>query len=91
MNNVIDKVCDEKHNSVDYKLDSMTNDINSQNERLRNVEEAIVMLTSMAENNFSKNSIDRKLIIIVLILAVVLCGIVLGPEITKGLLGSFGS
>lgn len=89
MDNVMKEVCEEKHSSVDYKIKTMSTDIGNNSERIRVVEDAIIMLTNMAELTAKRDFFDKILILSVFIISIVLIALILGPELTGKFIGGF--
>jgi hypothetical protein len=87
MDNVMKEVCEEKHSSIDYKINIVSTDVSNNIERIRKVEDAIIMLTNMAETTAKRDIFDKILIFAVLITSVVLGAIILGPELMGKFIG----
>ncbi len=85
--NVLKEVCEEKHSSVEYKVETMSTDIGNNSERIRKVEDAIIMLTNMSETAAQRNFFDKILIFAVFIISIVLGMVILGPELTGKFIG----
>lgn len=86
-NNVLEKVCIEKHRSVDDKLKSANDRLNSHSARIDSVEDAVIRLTNLVESMAKKDIFDKILTLSVFIISLVLAAMILGPQITGKILG----
>lgn len=85
--NVLEKVCTERHRAIDDKLRIVENRLNSHSERMNAVEDAAIKLTNMVESIAKKDFFDKILILAVFIIALVLAGMILGPDIAGKMVG----
>lgn len=85
--NVLEKVCTERHRSVDEKIRSAEDRLNSHSNRIDSVEDAVIRLTNLVESMAKKDVFDKILTLSVLIISLVLAAMILGPEITGKILG----
>ncbi|RCX20865.1 hypothetical protein DFR58_10167 [Anaerobacterium chartisolvens] len=81
------EVCTEKHKSADDKMETAERRLNDHAGRIKTIEQALVLLTKMAEDTKKKDFFDKVLIFCVLVMVIVVGAIVLGPEITGKMLG----
>jgi hypothetical protein len=86
-NNVLEKVCEEKHKLVEDKLKTAENRMNENMNRLNSVEDAVIKLTNVVETIAKRNIFDKIMIVSIFLISIVLCAIILGPEITGRILG----
>ncbi|MCX8131022.1 MAG: hypothetical protein N3I35_13105 [Clostridia bacterium] len=87
MENVLEKVCDEKHKSINDRDKVVDTRLNSHSGRLDSVEDAVVKLTAMVEEIRKKYFFDKILILCVFIMVIVVASIELGPELTGKMIG----
>jgi len=87
-NVVLEKVCDEKHKSIEDKLRVADTRLNDHTHRIGSVEDAVIQLTNMVDSIAKRDIFDKILIVSIFIVALVLAGIVLGPGLTKEIIGS---
>ncbi len=85
---VLEKVCSERHKAVDDKLKTAEERLGSQSRRIDAVEDAVIRLTNVVESMAKKDFFDKILILTVFIIALVLCAMILGPEITGKMAGA---
>lgn len=89
MGNVIEKVCNERHKSLDEKVSVINHDLESHQESIGRLEEAVIMLTQMMDSVARKDMRDKVLVISMFIILLLICLILLGPEITASILKMF--
>ncbi len=85
--NVLEKVCAEKHKSVDDKLKAAEARLDDHSDRIGCVEDAVIRLTNIVESIAKKDVFDKILTLSVFIISLVLAAMILGPEITGKILG----
>lgn len=86
--NVLEKVCEERHKAVDDRQKAVDKRLNENSRRIDSVEDAVIKLTNMVEAITKRDIFDKMIILSVFFVCLVLAGIVLGPEIVARLIGS---
>lgn len=84
---VLEKVCEEKHKSIEQHLGVIDIRLNDHSSKIGTVEDAVIRLTAMQESMRKERFFDKVLIIAVFIISIVIAAMVLGPEITGKILG----
>lgn len=86
MDNVIEKVCEERHRSINEKINNTIHIVKDNTKRIESIEEAVIKLTYMADRLAKKDIFDKALIVSVYLISIVLVSIILGPEIVSKIL-----
>ena len=76
MENVTEKLCDEKHKAVNGNMEEVKTRLNSHSEEIHDIKEAIVKLTVLVDQIGKKSIFDKLLIIAVLIMAITMLFII---------------
>lgn len=80
MSNVDEKLCTEKHKTVESRISMIVEDIKKSRDKLEDVENAVLILTTSVNSLNNKNKEKKILIIIILIISVLLLASILGSE-----------
>lgn len=82
MSEVSKETCESKHEAIKDKERVTENRLNAHAEEIGDIKSAVLKLTIMVDNIGKKSIFDKMLIAAVFIIAVVLLGVMLGPEIS---------
>lgn len=79
--------CEERHRAVKDRDDVQDNRLNDHSKRIGTVEDAVVRLTFLVEQAKKRDIFDKILTICVFVTCLILAAIVLGPEVTRKMIG----
>lgn len=80
MGNVDEKLCTEKHKTVEARISMMAEDIKQSRNKLEDIENAVIILTTSVNSLNNKDKTKNILIVIILIISILLLTSILGSE-----------
>jgi hypothetical protein len=84
---VNEKTCNATHAGIDKEFDRTERRLNAHSEQIDSLQEAIIKLTTLVDSIGKKSIYDKILTLSVLIIAMVLLAVILGPEYVGKILG----
>lgn len=84
---VSEKTCNVKHDGIKENFDRTERRLNDHSRQLDSMQEAIIKLTILVDSIGKKSVYDKILTLSVLIIAIVLLAVILGPEYVGKILG----